>query len=210
MNQHNDNREDNKEITVQEFLQQIGIAAAVEAFLGKEEVNGLLNEVHGTGCLQLTELIETMPASIQESLNKALEGLEGQYNDYIKATMDRFKEELASGLFATTEILSPTAATKVMYAYQDDLDACSDEVMQLMRDMADEIWEYGKGKFLNRWGGYMNKLENNEDRVRLLKAIMGDEFPESENCVVIPVMAGDIADAFKQLEMMLSGEYPKE
>ena len=150
MNQHNDNREDNKEITVQEFLQQIGIAAAVEAFLGKEEVNGLLNEVHGTGCLQLTELIETMPASIQESLNKALEGLEGQYNDYIKATMDRFKEELASGLFATTEILSPTAATKVMYAYQDDLDACSDEVMQLMRDMADEIWEYGKGKFLNR------------------------------------------------------------
>lgn len=210
MNQHNDNREDNKEITVQEFLQQIGIAPAVEAFLGKEEVNGLLNEVHGTGCLQLTELIETMPASIQESLNKALEGLEGQYNDYIKATMDRFKEELASRLFATTEILSPTAATKVMYAYQDDLDACSDEVMQLMRDMADEIWEYGKGKFLNRWGGYMNKLENNEDRVRLLKAIMGDEFPESENCVVIPVMAGDIADAFKQLEMMLSGEYPKE
>ena len=210
MNQHNDYREDNKEITVQEFLQQIGIEPAVEEFLGKEEVNGLLNEVHGTGCLQLTELIETMPASIQESLNKALEGLEGQYNDYIKATMDRFKEELASRLFATTEILSPTAATKVMYAYQDDLDACSDEVMQLMRDMADEIWEYGKDGFLKDWGKYMMELENNEDRVCLLKAIMGDEFPESENCMVIPVMAGDIADALMQLRRMFSGEYPKE
>ena len=210
MNQHNDYREDNKEITVQEFLQQIGIAAAVEAFLGKEEVNGLLNEVHGTGCLQLTEQIKTMPASIQEFLNKDLEGLEGQYNDYIKATMDRFKEELASRLFATTEILSPTAATKVMYAYQDDLDACSDEVMQLMRDMADEIWEYGKDGFLKDWGKYMMELENNEDRVCLLKAIMGDEFPESENCMVIPVMAGDIADALMQLRRMFSGECSEE
>lgn len=210
MNQHNDYREDNKEITVQEFLQQIGIAAAVEAFLGKEEVNGLLNEVHGTGCLQLTELIQTMPASIQESLNKDLEGLEGQYNDYIEATMGKFRQELASRLFATTEVLSPTAATKVVYAYQDDLDACSDKMMQMMRDMADEVWEYGKDGFLKDWGKYMMELENNEDRVSLLKAIMGDEFPESENCVVIPVMAGDIADAFKQLEMMLSGEYPKE
>ena len=210
MNQHNDYREDNKEITVQEFLQQIGIAAAVEAFLGKEEVNGLLNEVHGTGCLQLTELIETMPASIQESLNKDLEGLEGQYNYYVEAVMGKFRQELASRLFATTEILSPTAATKVMYAYQDDLDACSDQMMQLMRAMADEVWEYGKDKFLKGCGGYMMDLENNEDRVCLLKAIMGDEFPDSENCEVIPVMAGDITDALMQLSMILGGECPEE
>lgn len=203
MNQHdNTNREDNQEMTVQELLQQMGIAPAVEGFLGNEKINDLLNEVYSAGCLELAELIKTMPVSIQETLNERLGGFEDQVNDYIEMNLGMFRQHLASRLYNTTEVLSITAATKVAYVYQDELDACSDTLMQMMRDLAEKNFEEGKEVFLKSWIRCMMDLENNEDRVTLLQVVMGEEIPNPENCTVIPMMAGDLEAAFELMEKM--------
>lgn len=203
MNQHdNTNREDNQEMTVQELLQQMGIAPAVEGFLGNEKINDLLNEVYSAGCLELAELIKTMPVSIQETLNERLGGFEDQVNDYIEMNLGMFRQHLASRLYNTTEVLSITAATKVAYVYQDELDACSDTLMQMMRDLAEKNFEEGKEVFLKSWIRFMMDLENNEDRVALLQVVMGEEIPNPENCTVIPMMAGDLEAAFELMEKM--------
>lgn len=203
MNQHdNINREDNQEMTVHELLQQMGIATAVEEFLGNEKINDLLNEVYSAGCLELAELIKTMPASIQDTLNERLGGFEAQVNDYIEMNLGMFRQHLASRLYSTTAILSTTAATKVAYVYQDELDACSDTLMQMMRDLAEKNFEEGKEMFLKSWSFCMMDLENNEDRVALLQVVMGKEIPNPENCMVIPMMAGDLESAFELMEKM--------
>lgn len=203
MNQHdNINREDNQEMTVQELLQQMGIATAVEEFLGNEKINDLLNEVYSAGCLELAELIKTMPVSIQDILNERLGGFEDQVSDYIEINLGMFKQHLASRLYSTTAILSTTAATKVAYVYQDELDACSDTLMQMMRNLAEENFEKGKEMFLKSWIACMMDLENNEDRVALLQVVMGEEIPNPENCMVIPMMAGDLESAFELMEKM--------
>lgn len=203
MNQHdNNNREDNQEMTVQELLQQMGIASAVEGFLGNEKINDLLNEVYSAGCLELAELIKTMPVSIQETLNERLGGFEAQINEYIEMNLGMFRQHLASRLYSTTAILSTTAAIKVAYVYQDELDACSDTLMQMMRNLAEENFEKGKEMFLKSWIVCMMDLENNEDRVALLQVVMGEEIPNPENCMVIPMMAGDLESAFELMETM--------
>lgn len=203
MNQHdNINREDNQEMTVQELLQQMGIATAVEEFLGNEKINDLLNEVYSAGCLELAELIKTMPVSIQDTLNERLGGFEDQVSDYIEINLGMFRQHLASRLYSTTAILSTTAATKVAYVYQDELDACSDTLMQMMRNLAEENFEKGKEMFLKSWIACMMDLENNEDRVALLQVVMGEEIPNPENCMVIPMMAGDLESAFELMEKM--------
>lgn len=203
MNQHdNNNREDNQKMTVQELLQQMGIASAVEGFLGNEKINDLLNEVYSAGCLELAELIKTMPVSIQETLNERLGGFEAQINEYIEMNLGMFRQHLASRLYSTTAILSTTAAIKVAYVYQDELDACSDTLMQMMRNLAEENLEKGKEMFLKSWIVCMMDLENNDDRVALLQVVMGEEIPNPENCMVIPMMAGDLESAFELMEKM--------
>lgn len=203
MNQHNNiNREDSKEMTVQEFLQQLGIAPAVEGFLGNEKINNLLNEVYSAGCLELAELIKTMPASIQKALTERLEGFEEQVNDYIEVNIGMFRQHLASRLYGTTEILSSTDAIKVAYIYQEELDVCSDTLMQMMRDLAEENFEKGKDAFMKTWIAYTMDLEENEDRVTLLKAIMGEDIPNPENCVIVPVTAGNLMAALEQMNML--------
>ena len=203
MNQHdNNNREDNQKMTVQKLLQQMGIAPAVEGFLGNEKINDLLNEVYSAGCLELAELIKTMPVSIQETLNERLGGFEAQINEYIEMNLGMFRQHLASRLYSTTAILSTTAAIKVAYVYQDELDACSDTMMQMMRNLAEENFEKGKEMFLKSWIVCMMDLENNEDRVALLQVVMGEEIPNPENCMVIPMMAGDLEAAFELMENM--------
>lgn len=203
MNQHdNNNREDNQKMTVQKLLQQMGIAPAVEGFLGNEKINDLLNEVYSAGCLELAELIKTMPVSIQETLNERLGGFEAQINEYIEMNLGMFRQHLASRLYSTTAILSTTAAIKVAYVYQDELDACSDTMMQMMRNLAEENFEKGKEMFLKSWIVCMMDLENNEDRVALLQVVMGEEIPNPENCMVIPMMAGDLESAFELMENM--------
>lgn len=203
MNQHdNNNREDNQKMTVQKLLQQMGIAPAVEEFLGNEKINDLLNEVYSAGCLELAELIKTMPVSIQETLNERLGGFEAQINEYIEMNLGMFRQHLASRLYSTTAILSTTAAIKVAYVYQDELDACSDTMMQMMRNLAEENFEKGKEMFLKSWIVCMMDLENNEDRVALLQVVMGEEIPNPENCMVIPMMAGDLESAFELMENM--------
>ena len=209
MNQHEmNNRENNhQEMTVQEFLQQMGIAPAVENFLGNNKINDLLNEVHGAGCLELAELIKTMPAAIQETLNQRLEGFEGQVDDYIDAVFEIFREALASHLSATTEVLSPTAATKVAQIYQEELDSSSESLFQMMCELADETFEVGKDAFKKSWILHMNDLDDDDDRHTLLKAALGDDVPEGvENCRIVPVYAKDPADAMRQLMKHIRSE----
>ena len=202
MNQHemNNNREDNQEMTVQEFLQQMGIAPAVENFLGKNEINNLLNEVYGAGCLELAELIKTAPVAIQDILNDRLKGFEGQVDEYIEAVHVTFEEVLAERLSLSTEILSPTAATKVAKIYQEELDTTSDSLLQMMRELADELFEVGKDAFQKSWMLHMNELDDDDDRRELLKAALGDDAPEGiEDCRIVPVFAKDPKDAMHQL-----------
>lgn len=211
MNPHeNINREDNQEMTVQELLQQMGIAPAVEEFLGNEKINDLLNEVYSTGCLELAELIKTMPVSIQDTLNERLGGFEDQVNDYIEMNLGMFRQHLASRLYSTTAILSPTSATKVAYVYQEELDACSDTMVKMMRDLAEKNFEEGKDVFLKSWILCMKDLKNNEDRVTLLQVVLGEEVPNPENCMVIPMMAGDLESAFELMAKMFGGDDDEE
>ena len=117
-----------------------------------------------------------------------------------------FRQHLASRLYSTTEILSPASATKVAKVYQDELDACSDTMVKMMRDLDEENFEAGKDVFLKSWILCMTDLENNEDRVALLRVVLGEEVPNPENCMVIPMMPGDLESAFELMAKMFGGD----
>ena len=198
MKRDNTTREDNKEMNVQMILQQLGVAPAVEEFLGDNRINNLIHEVFSTGCLEIAEKIKTMPASIQKALNERLADFETGYDEYMVCCLDFFRTDLASRMVTTCEILSDASQVKIGAIYQEAMKEFDPSLMDLVRDLSEELFESGKEGFINSWIVYIEEVETEEELYAILDTVIGDKMPE----MMMKVSAGMLG---RYLASMLSG-----
>ena len=198
MKRDNTTREDNKEMNVQMILQQLGVAPAVEEFLGDNRINNLIHEVFSAGCLEIAEKIKTMPASIQETLNERLADFETGYDEYMVCCLEFFRTDLASRMVTSCEILTDASQVKIGAIYQEAMKEFDPSLMDLVRDLSEELFESGKEGFINSWIVYIEEAETEEEQCAILETVIGDKMPE----LMMKVSAGMLGEF---LASMLSG-----
>ena len=198
MKRENTTREDNKGKNVQMILQQLGIAPAVEEFLGDNRISNLIHEVFSTGCLEIAEKIKTMPSSIQQTLNERLADFETGYDEYMVCCLDFFRTDLASRMVTTCEILTDASQVKIGAIYQEAMKEFDPSLMDLVRDLSEELFESGKEGFINSWIVYIEEAETEEEQRAILETVIGDKMPE----LMMKVSAGMLGEF---LASMLSG-----
>ena len=204
MKRDNTTREDNNEMNVQMILQQLGIASAVEEFLGDNRINNLIREVFSTGCQEIAEKIKNMPASIQESLNERLADFKTGYDEYMVCCLDLFRTDLASRIFTSCEILTDASQVKIGAIYQEEMKEFDPSLMDLVRDLSKALLESGKEEFINSWIVYIEEVETEEEVYAILDTVIGDQMPE-----LMMKVSADMLGEF-MASMLSGGDYDED
>lgn len=178
---------------VEEVLSEMGLTQAVNTFLMLPALMDMYHDLFVGSCDGLKALIEGMPEEIRETLlGRLTDEYETAESVFTNMAIAEFKETLAEIGCVNNHMLGDNSG--VILCYKTALEAGAESLKTAARDVAEETLDDFVDAFKKSWMAHLSKVDDQESMKAILKAALGDEIPDLEGCIVVPVNMTVMAD----------------
>lgn len=176
---------------VEEVLTGMGLTQAVDNFLMLPALMDMFHNLFVGSCDGLKALIEGMPEEIRETLmGRLTDEYETAEPVFTNMVIAEFKETLAEINCVNNYMLGNNSG--VALCYKMALEEGSESLKAAAENAAEEVLDKFVDAFKKSWMIHLPGVTDQETMKAILKEAMGDEIPDLDGCVVVPVNMEDV------------------